>query len=128
MSPARPPEGAQHRSAQHEGVRDALVRSDLLHLGPEALTQAANAGIVKRAVRELEGGYRPEWVLAEDGTLTGTFSDGIRTTWPPATPVQHVRCSCGATGVCRHRIILALAYRAAAEAPAAAASPGRASD
>jgi hypothetical protein len=107
------------------------VREDLLHLGPEALTQAANAGVVKRAVRELEGGYKPEWTLQDDGTLVASFSDGIRTTWPASTPVQQVRCSCGAASVCRHRIILALAYREAAnagEAPAAASSPGDATD
>ncbi|ROZ74306.1 hypothetical protein [Ramlibacter sp. WS9] len=106
------------------------LRTDLLHLSPEALTQAANAGIVKRAVRELEGGYRPQWTQGDDGTLEAAFSDGIRTVWPAATPIQHVRCTCGAASICRHRIILALAYRAGAQAHAAvpAASPGEATD
>lgn len=105
-------------------------RTDLLHLSPEALTQAANAGIVKRALRELEGGYRPQWTETE-GTVDASFSDGVRTVWPPATPIQQVRCSCNATSVCRHRIILALAYREAAQqvaAPVEAGSPGAASD
>lgn len=109
----------------------SAVREDLLHLSPEALSQAANAGIVKRAVRELEGGYRPQWTQADDGALEATFSDGIRTTWAAATPIQHVRCSCGAASICRHRIILALAYRDEAQRaapPAAVASPGLASD
>ena len=89
-------------------------RQDLLHLKPEALAQAANAGIVKRALRELEGGYRPQWELTADGTLDARFSDGIRTVWPTGTPIGQVRCSCGAATVCRHRIIVALAYRDAA--------------
>ena len=86
-------------------------RQDLLHLKPEALAQAANAGIVKRAIRELESGYRPELALSADGTLDALFSDGIRTIWPVATPIGQVRCSCGAAKVCRHRIIMALTYR-----------------
>lgn len=94
-------------------------RQDLLHLSPEALAQAANAGVVKRAVRELEGGYRPQWVLCVDGTLDARFSDGIHTVWPAATPIGQVRCSCGATTVCRHRVIVALAYREAARATVA---------
>ncbi|MES2946604.1 MAG: hypothetical protein V4772_27375 [Pseudomonadota bacterium] len=124
-------------------------RQDLLHLSPEALAQAANAGVVKRAVRELEGGYRPQLTLGADATLQATFSDGIHTIWPAATPIGQVRCSCGAATVCRHRIIVALAYReevrdavrddaqvgdssghaSADTAPVApAASPGHASD
>lgn len=99
-------------------------RPDLLHLKPEALAQAANAGIVKRAVRELEGGYRPQWELAADGTLDARFSDGIRTVWPAATPIGQVRCTCGAATVCRHRIIVALAYREAALREAALAEQG----
>jgi hypothetical protein len=112
-------------------------RQDLLHLSPEALAQAANAGVVKRAVRELEGGYRPELALEGDGTLEARFSDGIRTTWPAAMTIGQVRCSCGAASICRHRIIVALAYREACHdaaaaasdsAPVPAASPGQASD
>lgn len=37
----------------------SAARPDLLLLSPEALSHAANAGIVKRAVRELAAGYRP---------------------------------------------------------------------
>ena len=118
-------------------------RQDLLHLSPEALVQAANAGVVKRAVRELEGGYRPQLALGADGTLDARFSDGIHTVWPAATPIGQVRCSCGAATVCRHRIIVALAYREDALATGApgeesadstaapvatATSPGLASD
>lgn len=114
------------------------IRSDLLHLSPEALSQLANAGVVKRALRELAGGYRPNWNLAEDGTLAANFTDGINTTWPVNTPIHLAQCSCGATSVCRHRVILALAYRESISSslvsgnseanPSPAASPGNASD
>lgn len=90
-------------------------RDDLLHLSPEALSHAANAGIVKRAVRELAGGYRPRLALDTGGTLEASFDDGVTCQWPPGVTLQNVRCSCGASGVCRHRIIAALAYRESAQ-------------
>lgn len=97
------------------------VRDDLLHLSPEALTHAANAGIVKRAQRELAGGYRPALTLDGDDTLAATFADGIACSWPRGATIQTARCSCGAAGICRHRVIAALAYRE--EAAATAATP-----
>ncbi|MEY4561192.1 MAG: hypothetical protein RLZZ618_469, partial [Pseudomonadota bacterium] len=105
-------------------------RSDLLHLSPEALAQTVNVGVVKRAVRELEGGYRPALTVDEDGGLTARFSDGLVCSWPPATSIQHARCTCGAATVCRHRIIAALAYRETVpvEGAAPVRSPGEASD
>jgi hypothetical protein len=87
-------------------------RSDLAHLTPEALTQLTNAGLVKRAVRELEGGYQPKLELDTNDVLTATFDDGVLTTWPRDVPILKAQCTCGAPGVCRHRIIAALAFRA----------------
>lgn len=98
-------------------------RQDLLHLSPEALAQAVTAGIVKCAVRELEGGYLPQLTLGADGTLDAKFSDGIHTVCPAATAIWQVRCSCGATSVCRHRIIVVLAYRNTASSAAVAQDP-----
>ena len=96
------------------------AREDLLHLSPEALAHAANAGIVKRAQRELAAGPRPQLVLDDQGVLEARFDDGTLTRWPPAVPIADVQCSCGASGICRHRIIAALAFREqAAEAPGA---------
>jgi hypothetical protein len=97
-----------------------MQRDDLLHLSPEALTQMANAGLVKRAVRELGGGYRPQIQVDEAGALTAQFDDGVRSTLPRGVPLQHTQCSCGATGLCRHRLIAVLAYREGAEASEAA--------
>lgn len=97
-------------------------RPDLLHLSAEALAQTANVGIVKRAVRELDGGYRPTLAMDESSTLTATFSDGVVTTWSQGQPLQQSRCTCGAATVCRHRIIAALSFKAQAEAASAATS------
>lgn len=86
-------------------------RSDLLHLSPEALTQATNAGLVKRGIRELAAGYRPKLALDAVGLLEAEFSDNVRCRWPAGATIQQAGCSCGAAGVCRHRVIVALAYR-----------------
>ena len=111
------------------------ARPDLLHLSPEALAHATNAGIVKRAKRELEGGYRPQWDLDEHATLTARFPDGIVTTWPQGSPIELAHCTCGAAKVCRHRIVTALVFREDASQAATAdvatrglASPGQVPD
>lgn len=105
------------------------TREDLLRLSPEALAQAANLGLVKRAVKELEAGSRPELSLDENNTLTARFGDGVTTVWDAEKPIQQTRCTCGANPVCRHRIMAALAYRADAEqAPAPLTPPVDVSD
>jgi hypothetical protein len=102
------------------------VRDDLAHLTPEALTQLTNAGLVKRAVRELAAGYRPQITLDDAQTLQARFDDGIECTWPRGTTIQNARCSCGAAGVCRHRLIAVLAWRdSAAQGTQASAVPLR---
>jgi len=90
------------------------MRPDLLHLSPEALAQLTNAGLVKRAVREHEAGYVPTLSLSEDATLVATFPDGVVTHWPAGKPISQTQCSCVATGICRHRLIAALQFRAEA--------------
>jgi hypothetical protein len=91
-------------------------REDLLHLSPEALAHAANAGIVKRAVRELAGGYRPKLTIDDEGLLEARFDDGVVCRWAQGLAIQNAQCSCGAAGVCRHRVMAALAYREQATA------------
>lgn len=87
-----------------------MSRADLLALGPQALAQLSNMGLVKRAQRELEEGLVPTLVENDDGTVIGTFPDGVVAKLPPSTPLKESPCSCGATSVCRHRIAVALAY------------------
>lgn len=104
-------------------------RQDLLHLSPEALAQAANLGLVKRAQRELEGGKGPALELDAAGTLSALFADGTRVRWAAGQGIQEAACSCGAAGACRHRIMAALAYRSQAEAaPPPLVSPAAVSD
>lgn len=98
-----------------ENVDFAARRPDLLHLSPEALTQLANAGLVKRAQRERESGCQPALALQDDGTLVATFSDGVITRWPPGQSIHQSSCTCPAPGLCRHRLIAALQFIAEAQ-------------
>ena len=85
------------------------VRSDLLSLGPEALAQLANMGLLKRAQRELAAGYAPDIDVKEDGRLVACFPDQVRTEFPPGAGLKEASCSCGAA-LCRHRIATILHY------------------
>ncbi len=88
-----------------------MSRPDLLALGPEALASLANVGLVKRAQRELAEGPAPSLVEEDDGTVVGTFVDGVVARLPPNKPLKEAPCTCGAAGVCRHRVAVALAYK-----------------
>lgn len=96
------------------------VRAELLELTPQALTALSNAGFVKRSLKELDAGNVPELTQHTDGTLTACFSDGVRTQLAQGQSLKEANCSCGATGMCRHRVMLVLSYqRANASAGAA---------
>jgi SWIM zinc finger len=83
-----------------------------LALTSESVAALANAGLVKRAERELAAGKRPQLVEDAAGVVTGTFEDGVVTRLLPGTSLRDTPCSCGAQTVCRHRVAVALAYRA----------------
>ncbi|GAA1798642.1 hypothetical protein [Actinomadura chokoriensis] len=110
------------------------TRADLLSLTPDALAALANRGLVKRAAKDLDAGNGPEVAAAPDGGISGTFPDGTETSLPAGAGLEAATCSCAATGTCRHRICLVLAYQRTAapapetedqpEAPDAAWSPG----
>jgi hypothetical protein len=109
-----------------EATTGALpARPGLRSLDADALAALANRGLVKRATREIERD-RPR--LSADGTaIVAEFGDGVRATLPEGG-LDQGRCSCGATGVCRHLIGLILAYQsvpAAAPAVASGAADGR---
>ena len=74
-------------------------------------------------MRELAGGYRPQLAVDAQGTLEATFDDGVSCRWPAGMSIQAAHCSCGATGVCRHRVIAALAYREQAGSGTDAVAP-----
>ncbi|WP_086664640.1 SWIM zinc finger family protein [Lentzea kentuckyensis] len=93
-----------------------MTRPDLLALTPDALAALANRGLVKRATKELDAGVVPALDTDPAGAVAGKFPDGTTTTLPPNTTLDAARCSCGAAGVCRHRIAVVLAYQRTAEA------------
>ncbi len=96
-------------------------RSDLLELSPAVLTALANAGLVKRAQREVEQGKLAEPEVDDDGGVTVRCDDGSVVTLPPNSGIDGT-CTCGANGLCRHRLGAVLRYQAwAAAAPVPAA-------
>jgi hypothetical protein len=87
-----------------------MSRADLLALTPQALASLSNLGLVKRAQRELAEGAGPKLHEEDDGTVVGTYDDGVVARLPKGATLKDSPCTCGATGVCRHRIAVALAY------------------
>lgn len=98
------------------------MRADLLALTTDALTTLTNRGLVKRATKEVEAAA-PTLVSDGDGTLTGTFGDGISTRLPVGGGLDAATCTCGASGVCRHVLVVVLAYQRDAAGEAATAPP-----
>ncbi|NUS15554.1 MAG: hypothetical protein HOY69_29870, partial [Streptomyces sp.] len=92
-----------------------MSRADLRALTPDTLAALANRGLVKRAEKDLAAGVGPEVGTSGDGAVRGLFPDGTRTELPPGAGLDAAACSCGAAGVCRHRIALVLAYQRTAE-------------
>lgn len=98
------------------------MRADLLALTTDALAGLANRGLVKRATKELD--TVPPVTAADDGTVEVSFADGATVTLPPGHGLDTAGCTCGAPGICRHRIGAVLAYqRDHASAPPPAAVP-----
>ncbi|MGU3467827.1 hypothetical protein ACLBXO_23550 [Methylobacterium sp. C33D] len=97
-----------------------MARPDLRALTDDGLVQLANAGLVKRALREVAAGQGPDLAEAEDGTVEARFADGTVTRLGPGRPPDAATCTCPASGMCRHRVALVVAYRAApvADGPA----------
>lgn len=89
------------------------ARADLLELDAAALTALANAGFVKRAIKEVDEGRAPTVSEDADGTVHAVFDDGQRTRLPPGRPLREAACSCPASGMCRHRVTLVVAYQRA---------------
>ncbi|EFB2826228.1 SWIM zinc finger family protein [Escherichia sp. 93.0816] len=86
------------------------LHPELLELTPQALTALSNAGFVKRSLKELENGNIPQ-ISHENGTLIATFSDGTCSQLASGQALKEAQCSCGAIGMCRHRVMLVLSYQ-----------------
>ncbi|MFC4119980.1 hypothetical protein [Nonomuraea zeae] len=96
------------------------MRTDLLGLTTDSLAALTNRGLVKRAGKEAG----PELRTDADGTVHGDFPGGPATSLPPGG-LDVARCTCGATGVCRHVIGVILAYqRQSAETRHLSPEPG----
>lgn len=104
------------------------MRSDLAKLTAAALAAEFNPGLVKRAARELAAGQGPELALTADATVVGTFPDGIIARLPAGKLLKDGACSCGAAGMCRHRIAVALSYADANRQALPSPSPAAFSD
>jgi hypothetical protein len=101
-----------------------MSRADLLSLTEDSLIALANRGLVKRAAREAD--LRVE---LDGDAVRGTFPDGIVTVLPPGVGLDGASCTCGASGVCRHRIAVVLAYQREQAVPAFQPwSPGELTD
>ncbi|WP_348945566.1 SWIM zinc finger family protein [Chitinibacter sp. FCG-7] len=87
------------------------LRPDLLSLSDEALIALSNAGFVKKAHKELQDGKAPALTASDDGALIAHYADGHITTLAAGGGLRDARCSCPASGLCRHRVTLVLAYR-----------------
>jgi hypothetical protein len=103
-------------------------RADLRALTTDALAALANRGLVKRAARDVDAGDGPAVRVDPDGTVHGTFADGVETAFPVGATLDTASCSCPAAGVCRHRIGLVLAYQATAATERAAPQEPTADD
>lgn len=97
-----------------------ISRPDLVALADDALIQLANAGLLKRALRDQADGKSPTLDETADGVLVARFSDGVVTRLAPGKTPLEADCSCPASGMCRHRIGLVVAYRDAHRSAAAA--------
>jgi hypothetical protein len=99
------------------------MRADLLALDDDALATLANRGLVKRALREVADGKGPT-VTDENETVSASFADGTTVVLAAGATLDQARCTCAASGVCRHRVMLAVAYRQLGElADEGAAAP-----
>jgi len=103
------------------------LRTDLMELGPDALTALANPGFVKRAQKDVAAGALPGLRQDPDGTVHAQFDDGTHTSMGPGVSLRDAECSCTAGGMCRHRVMLVLAYQAS-HAGTPSATPDTAAD
>lgn len=87
------------------------MRQDLATMTPEALANQSNMGFVKRAQKEISEGKGPEVQELTDGTVVAQFAaERVTTKLPPGKALKDTQCSCGAKGVCRHRVAAVLVY------------------
>jgi hypothetical protein len=87
------------------------LRSDLVELGIDALTALSNPGFVKRAQKDIAEGRRPQIEVLADTTVQARYEDGQTASLAAGKSLREARCTCPASGLCRHRVTLVLAYQ-----------------
>ena len=102
----------------------SFTRTDLLELGFDALVALANAGFVKRAQKDIAAGDVPLIEELIDGTVKAEYVDGVISTLPPGRALREATCTCPASNLCRHRVMLVLAYQQRAQAAQVAQGDG----
>ncbi len=88
-----------------------MPRADLLSLSADDLAALSNRGVVKRSQKEVESGEFTVELSETDGDVTARWSDGVECQLPAGKVLADGRCSCAATGLCRHLIRTVLAYQ-----------------
>ena len=88
-----------------------MARKDLIALTPESIAALTVVGYVKRARSMIAAGDGPSLDELDDGTVVGTFKDGVIAKLVPGKTFKDTPCSCGANAGCRHRVAVALFYR-----------------
>lgn len=101
------------------------MREDLLALDTEALAALANRGLVKRAGKDLE---KSPPTLSEGEDVTAEFPDGTVAVLPASARFESADCTCAAKGLCRHMLVLVLAYQAEHGRREAAGHPAEITD
>lgn len=99
------------------------ARTDLLELSLDALSALSNPGFVKRAQKDIAEGRIPQIEIADDTTVRARYEDGQQATLAPGKSLREAACTCPATGLCRHRVTLVLAYQHWARSVADVATP-----
>ena len=87
------------------------LRATLAVFDDAALETLTNKGIVRRAAKDVEGGKVT--VIEETEARIVAAADG-ETVEVDAGGPRKARCSCPAAGICRHKVAVVLAIRAAA--------------
>lgn len=88
------------------------MRDDLLALTHDDMALLANRGLLKRALQEIQSGDL-SYELEEDAgqQVVVRWSDGVTCELPGGATLGGGRCSCAASGICRHLLRSALAYQ-----------------
>jgi len=90
-----------------------MKRDDLLAMTRDTLVALANRGLVKRAERAVARQELPTLTIEASGAVMALFADGVTTRLERDIPLAATPCSCGASGMCRHRVLSVMTYQLA---------------